>query len=432
MGFRFQRSVRIVKGVRLNISKSGLGVSVGPRGAKLTIGPSGTHVHAGLPGTGLYHRQKIGGSSGDGYASAGRSASSAPDSWDDIEIHIDDETGDETIRFLDNGRDVTDDSLLRRAMRDSTFKETLQRTREQVVDQVREESDLLTAIHAHAEPLTDWESVARELDEARLELYTRREFQEAEPDKGAVKIELEAEARREVRPLFSRKRRRQEFVEARLDNLHHELVHQWNKRKQDFENAESRRESEENARREEAFMQWTGRMNRLLNPDVPHIEERLDDLFAGVELPVEFSVSYDVRNGGSEVMLDVDLPEIEDFPRYRARILSTGKVSIKEKSQREKMSDYQQAIAGIGIYFASLAFSAAPTIDNVVVSGYTQRINSATGRVRDDYVYSVIFDKEGFGRLVFERLNPVDAMRSFRHRARILKSGAMKRIEAFA
>ena len=53
MGFRFRRSVRILPGVRLNLSGSGASVSLGARGFHYTIGPKGTRVTAGLPGTGL-------------------------------------------------------------------------------------------------------------------------------------------------------------------------------------------------------------------------------------------------------------------------------------------------------------------------------------------------------------------------------------------
>ncbi|MBS0396467.1 MAG: DUF4236 domain-containing protein, partial [Proteobacteria bacterium] len=38
MGFRFQRRVRILPGLRLNLSKSGVSASVGGRGAWLTFG----------------------------------------------------------------------------------------------------------------------------------------------------------------------------------------------------------------------------------------------------------------------------------------------------------------------------------------------------------------------------------------------------------
>src|SRR5690625_670478 len=58
MAFRFQRRITLAPGVRLNLSKRGLGLSVGPRGASLSMGPSGVYTHAGIPGTGLAYRQK--------------------------------------------------------------------------------------------------------------------------------------------------------------------------------------------------------------------------------------------------------------------------------------------------------------------------------------------------------------------------------------
>lgn len=56
MGFRFRRSVRIIPGVRLNISKSGLSTSIGGHGATLNVSKKGTRATVGLPGTGLSYR----------------------------------------------------------------------------------------------------------------------------------------------------------------------------------------------------------------------------------------------------------------------------------------------------------------------------------------------------------------------------------------
>lgn len=61
MGILFRKRIKIVKGVHLNISKSGTSLSVGPRGAKVTIGRKGVYTNVGIPGTGLYARQKISG-----------------------------------------------------------------------------------------------------------------------------------------------------------------------------------------------------------------------------------------------------------------------------------------------------------------------------------------------------------------------------------
>ena len=53
MGLRFFRRVRILPGLRLNLSKSGASVSVGQQGAWFTVGPKGTRTTVGLPGSGL-------------------------------------------------------------------------------------------------------------------------------------------------------------------------------------------------------------------------------------------------------------------------------------------------------------------------------------------------------------------------------------------
>ena len=59
MGFRFNRRISILKGLRLNLSKSGPSVSVGGRGAWLTFGKKGTRATVGIPGTGMSWSEKI-------------------------------------------------------------------------------------------------------------------------------------------------------------------------------------------------------------------------------------------------------------------------------------------------------------------------------------------------------------------------------------
>ncbi len=55
-GLRFQKRLRILPGLRANLSKSGVSASLGPRGTNLNVGPSGVSTNAGIPGTGLSYR----------------------------------------------------------------------------------------------------------------------------------------------------------------------------------------------------------------------------------------------------------------------------------------------------------------------------------------------------------------------------------------
>lgn len=59
MGFRFQKRVRILPGVTLNFSKSGVSTSFGVRGARITKGRGKTRVTVGLPGSGLSYTEQV-------------------------------------------------------------------------------------------------------------------------------------------------------------------------------------------------------------------------------------------------------------------------------------------------------------------------------------------------------------------------------------
>jgi hypothetical protein len=59
MGFRFQKRIRLFKGVTLNLSKSGTSVSVGGRGASLNLKGDKITGTVGVPGTGLSYRETM-------------------------------------------------------------------------------------------------------------------------------------------------------------------------------------------------------------------------------------------------------------------------------------------------------------------------------------------------------------------------------------
>lgn len=56
MGFRFRKSFKIAPGVKLNMSKSGFGMSAGVKGARIGVNSKGRgYSSVGIPGTGISH-----------------------------------------------------------------------------------------------------------------------------------------------------------------------------------------------------------------------------------------------------------------------------------------------------------------------------------------------------------------------------------------
>jgi len=55
MGFRFQKRIKLLPGVTVNLSKSGVSTSLGVTGARVTYGHGKKRTTVGLPGSGVSH-----------------------------------------------------------------------------------------------------------------------------------------------------------------------------------------------------------------------------------------------------------------------------------------------------------------------------------------------------------------------------------------
>jgi hypothetical protein len=59
MSFRFQRRIKILSGLRLNVSKTGFSWTIGTRGASVTARDGELTGNVGIPGTGLSYRKRL-------------------------------------------------------------------------------------------------------------------------------------------------------------------------------------------------------------------------------------------------------------------------------------------------------------------------------------------------------------------------------------
>ena len=58
MGWKFRKSIRLSKGVRFNINKNSVGISMGGNGVRYSVNSDGRKTSTiGVPGTGLYYTE---------------------------------------------------------------------------------------------------------------------------------------------------------------------------------------------------------------------------------------------------------------------------------------------------------------------------------------------------------------------------------------
>ena len=159
-------------------------------------------------------------------------------------------------------------------------------------------------------------------------------------------------------------------------------------------------------------------------------ESAIDEWLEESEAPIAFAIDAEVLEEKAALMIDLDLPEIEDMPQEKLAELADGTLKIKKKTQKEQREDYRTCAFGLGEYVASHLFAVVPQAERIVVSAYTQRRDENTGESEDVFIYSVIFDRADFVRDYQER-DPYDFCGDLKSRFYVLASGVMKKIAPF-
>lgn len=427
MSLRFRKSFKLGGGVKLNLGKKGFSVSAGTRGARITMGTSGTRVTGGIPGTGLSYTKKLDGGS---YS-----------------------TGGMTTRQIN--------AEIRRMEKE----EQIQRAESELKDEI-EQYEHFTKIAKYSPnllTLANWEEELKvkpfstrnygiteksndEFFKAHLKeltsgsLYFKNKFpylfygslfsffisiSNYEKDSNVLlaftvlgsMIGFVYGFYCNIKWYFAQRNEAKHLAESDCVNL-----------KKSIEEAKSSHPELEERR--------IAGIKSLMSGDFSKLENQLEDEITmfeeealGLKHSFETEISFEI-NSPNSISLDVDLPEIEDVAITDSKkVLKSGKVSEKEKSQKVINQEYASGVLGIAFNLASHTFNVSPSITEVVISGYTQRVNKKTGNIEDDYIYSVTFTRSAFTALNLKDIDPIEAITTFQLKMELSKAFEFKKIE---
>lgn len=424
---RFRRSIRLGKGLRLNLSKSGLSLSAGFRGASVTFGPRGTYLNTGIPGTGIYDRKRI-----DGGTSRSTDVKGKTNFSITVKIEID-ATGKPIIKD-ENGSLIVDESLLRKIKKTTEYKQNVEELLVEKKKELEDNSSEFIDIFKFTPEIISRATVEEELKNLKPQQYDIKTFSTSRPAIDGVRLALTQKARKEIRSIFfwTLKKKRNEYVERNLHSEYDKVLREWLSDKEAFEKAEKEKQEHEDKRLFAAFESRKRELEDFLTGVDSYVQTQIDSFLKSLTLPVEFSINYDYIQEKGYLMVDLDLPEIENLPKDKANLLASGKLSIKSKTQKESKEDYIRCVIGIAFFFAGSFFNISTNINKILVSGYTQRLNNKSGTVENQYVYSVIFDRSQFASLKVPNIEPLAAVTNIRHVLDATKTFELKTIEPFA
>lgn len=391
MSFRFQKRVRVAPGLRLNISKRGVSTSFGKRGASVTLGRTGLYGNVGIPGSGLSYRTKLDKQVGSAAKSPQRrNGNSTPKA---ISLSFDKDT--RSLVFVDEKGEKLHPSIEKQVKRD--FADDIQKAYGQKEDEMNEHTTRLLKLHKETLPKKST-SELKELAESSIS------FDIEKPNQKEIFEELKLELLENL-TFFQRlsillPQKRKEF----LAKVEEETNKQFSLELEQFQQAKETVEET----KEQRMLQ----VDKVINGDISAMEHWLETFLADLDFPLETNVSFTILSSKT-VYLDVDLPQMEEVPLTKTEILKSGKLKIQKKSQRELREHYAIMIGGTALYLCSFVFSLLPTCETVIISGYTQVKNKATGHIDDQYIYSLKVNHETFYTLNIAAVHPIAAFENF-------------------
>lgn len=398
MALRFRRSIRLAPGLKVNLSKRGVSISSGIRGANVSLGRRGLYGNVGAPGTGLSYRTKLNASSGGrSTKSSGYSAKENHNSKTNITIELD-STG--KVNFKD------DNGQLLSASQQKILRE-------------QHEDHILEWLNEQCE---QWN---KNIDRI-LNLHIDTPDPHHRPKYNVSPYGIDRPPKPELRKpgffdLILGRREKIEVKNKALESKYVSSLTAWQKNKIAHEEKEAE------------IKQLVDHAN-----DLPKnkIEELLEIILGDIDWPMETMVSFDISDDCNTVMLDVDLPKVEDVPTEIASVATRGlKINVKSKTEAQIRKEYMTHINAIIFRLVGEVMVYLPNVTQVISSGFSQRPDPNTGQIKDEYLISSIISREQWEKINFTNLIHLDIVSCFEifdTRRSMTKTGILKAIEPFS
>ncbi len=419
-----RRSIRIAKGVRLNFNKSGASVTFSHKGLL-----GGTHSNT---------VRLTGGSS-----SSGRSAGAKLQGQYGFKIN-----DDGTAFFYDaNGNRIYDESLIRKMKATDQFREQKTRILEQrkiekeqnfleeqnaKFKEIKDETESVITIHTQSPKVFSQEECLKRLSEIRPREYKKEVFSGLAPLMDNSLLLLRHEAEETVKaPFWKRKKAIEQYIEDNIDEFHSKNIAEYEEKKRLFEEEEEKRAALMNEKYIEEAEYRKNEIRQHMDSSEKNVENAVATWLESVTLTVNFGVEFEYKCNERTMILNLDLPSIDEIPKEKAVKLSSGEVKAKAKTQKELKQDYILCVFSLALFITTNIFNTSTAIQKIIVSGFSEHRDDKTGSIIKDCVFSVICPRKEFETTHISLRDPQQFCLSLENRCNITASLIMKPVEPF-
>lgn len=361
MGLYFRKSINLGGGIKLNLSKRGVGISGGIKGARISTGPSGTYMNLSIPGTGVYYRKRLSGSN-----SSYRTSSSST-RYPYQRTIVNEYTGEtRTVRAATQWE--LDEQVRNEELRMET-NELRARRNAQITSQREKAEEMTRQVQEIQKSLGSIISATISVDDKLNwdEQYNKESYPEfvfSEPAPTQAKIGF-------LDKLFGKADDSFEKTKQSYEERKTQAFKEYLKSKQEFETEQR----EHNA--DVSFLRENFEIG-----EKTAIEKYASVVLANSKYPAELEMDYDIDYNVEDLTILVSflLPRFDDFPTVERYTFnqSTNEINEISMSKLSARQIYEKTLLSVGIRTIHELFEAIynNSVERVVFTGYVLNENS--------------------------------------------------------
>lgn len=289
-------------------------------------------------------------------------------------------------------------SLENSAKRDAGYKSSVNDVSLKMVRAFEKRDAQFTMMHKNAARIQKLKQLQKKIDTLSPQKYTRQNFPLSRPMREDVRKELETEAAiRFVDVYDDKKKERTNFVTEAEKEAMAARLRGYEEIQAFFEELEDEKEARSNAIFQKEYERQRKEIEAYINGDVGVTEQNIQTILDEISLPfrVEVETIYDKSKG--LLTTEIDFYGDMNLPTSKTNILSTGRISVKDKLVKEMEQSRTETIVSMVYYFAASLFNASINIQ-------TQRISVWLDGKREGFLW-IQFNRSQFNKLSMRTVN---------------------------
>ena len=286
------------------------------------------------------------------------------------------------------------------AKRDASYKPTVSDISLKMVAAFEKRDAEFTAMHKKTARMQKLSEHQKKISALSPQQYERESFPLSRPLREDVRRELEAEAEIRFSDLYEDKRKeRTAFVNEHEREAMAARLRAYEEIQSFFSDLQDDKEARANALFQKEYDRQKKEIEDYINGETTATEGNIRMILGELSLPyrVEISCDYDEKSG--LLNTDIEFHGDMNLPTNKTNILSTGKISVKDKLVKEMEQFKTETIVSMIYYVAASLFNAAINIR-------TQRVSVWLDGKREGLVW-IQFDRAKFAKLSMRTVNPM-------------------------